>query len=96
MRENEIVKLAKENKIPGMDLNDPKYSGPNGWYKFQTDLQNNSQFKALLKKYPTFLRNKFMPKLRLAFMSDVAKDLGRSSARMSGNSWFQEFLDINN
>ena len=91
MSENELMKMAKQNKIPGMDLTDPKYAGPNGWNRFQSDLRNNPDFRAMLKKYPSFRSNQFFRRLGTKMAGSVASDMG-GQARFYGNSWFQRFI----
>jgi hypothetical protein len=87
----EIMKLAKQNKIPGMDLTDPKYADVNGWIEFQNDLEENPQFKEMFDKLSSIRQENFFDKLKLQMAGDVASDMG-GKATFRGNSWFQRFI----
>ena len=91
MTSSEIMKMAKENKIPGIDLNDPKYAGPNGWQEFQWDLRENKDFKEMFSKLNHTSQRHFFNKLGMNMAGEVASDMG-GKATFHGNSWFQRFI----
>ncbi len=91
MSPKEIMKMAKENKLPGIDLSDPKYADVNGWTEFKSDLMDNEQFIEMLRKYSPRGQRRFLEKVGLEMAGEVAEGMG-GEATFHGNSWFQRFI----
>ena len=87
----EMMKMIKDNKVPGIDMSDPRYAGVHGWQNFQSDLRHNPEFLKIVKKsYGSGGSDRFFRGLRLAMQGDVAQNTGVRT--FYGNSWWQRFI----
>jgi hypothetical protein len=60
--QSELTDAIKNNKIPGIDVNDPKYSGTNGRLLLRKDLLERPEFKNMYKSMDSQMKTKMLRK----------------------------------
>lgn len=90
LESKELMKMMKENKVPGIDLSSKRYAGINGWRNFKADLYRNPKFTKLFSNDGEDM-NDFFEEFELRLQGNVAQSMG-GSASFAGNSWWQRFI----